>query len=70
MTILCSRTEAAPLCLQEALAIGIPVVAMDCGGTSEIVEHERTGLLVADGLARISHEEVAKGLISWHNWFI
>jgi DNA replication protein DnaC len=21
-------------------------------------------------LARISHEEVAKGLISWHNWFI
>ncbi|MCX6589209.1 MAG: hypothetical protein NTX13_21805 [Acidobacteria bacterium] len=21
-------------------------------------------------LARISHEEVAKGLVSWHNWFI
>ena len=23
-----------------------------------------------DTLARISHEEVAKGLVSWHNWFI
>jgi hypothetical protein len=21
-------------------------------------------------LTRISHEEVAKGLVSWHNWFI
>jgi hypothetical protein len=25
---------------------------------------------VVSRLARISHEEVAKGLVSWHNWFI
>jgi glycosyltransferase involved in cell wall biosynthesis len=33
----------------EALAAGVPVVAVDRGGPSEIVEHERSGLLVPDG---------------------
>ncbi len=40
--------------LIEASALGIPIAAMDTGGTSDIVIPERTGLLsaTADGLAR------------------
>jgi ectoine hydroxylase-related dioxygenase (phytanoyl-CoA dioxygenase family) len=33
----------------EAMAMGKPVVALDDGGTPEVVEHERTGLLSARG---------------------
>lgn len=40
--------------LLEAAALGVPIAAMDTGGTRDIVIHERTGLLSADapGLAR------------------
>jgi len=34
--------------LLEALALGAPLAAMDTGGTGEILEHERSGLLVRD----------------------
>jgi len=30
----------------EAMAAGVPLVASDCGGLSEIVQHEQTGLLI------------------------
>lgn len=43
---LSSRREALPLSLVEALAAELPVVATTVGGIPEIVEHERTGLLV------------------------
>jgi len=33
--------------LLEAAALGVPIAAMDTGGTGDIVEHERTGLLSA-----------------------
>lgn len=32
----------------EGMALGLPVVATDCGGTREVVNHGVTGLLVAD----------------------
>ena len=35
--------------LLEAMALGVPVVAVASGGPTEIVEHERTGLLVETG---------------------
>jgi glycosyltransferase involved in cell wall biosynthesis len=40
--------------LVEAAALGVPLAAMQTGGTADIVEHEVTGLLSADaeGLAR------------------
>lgn len=40
--------------LIEASALGLPVAAMDTGGTSDIVKHEQTGLLSAtpEGFAR------------------
>jgi len=36
-----------PTC--EAMVVGTPVVALDVGGTSEVVRHESTGLLVPEG---------------------
>jgi glycosyltransferase involved in cell wall biosynthesis len=35
-----------PTC--EAMVLGVPVVALDVGGTSAVVRHEETGLLVAE----------------------
>jgi glycosyltransferase involved in cell wall biosynthesis len=41
-----SRSEGLPLVLLEAMACGCPIVAMIVGGVREIVENERTGLIV------------------------
>ena len=43
--LLSSRTEGLPIALIEAAAAGLPAVARDVGGVSEIVAHERTGFL-------------------------
>ena len=47
--VLPSRVEGLPLSLLEGMALGVPVVATDIGGTREAVEHEHTGLLVPVG---------------------
>jgi glycosyltransferase involved in cell wall biosynthesis len=41
------RTESAPVALLEAMAHGRPIVATAVGGVPEIVEHRRSGLLIA-----------------------
>jgi glycosyltransferase involved in cell wall biosynthesis len=41
--------EAYGMAILEAQAAGVPVVAGDAGGVSEIVAHEKTGLLVPEG---------------------
>lgn len=38
--------EGLPLVVLEAMASGLPVIATRCAGIPEVVEHERTGLLV------------------------
>lgn len=40
--------EGIPVALMEALAAAVPVVASSLSGIPELVEHERTGLLVAE----------------------
>jgi glycosyltransferase involved in cell wall biosynthesis len=41
--------ESGPLVVYEAYAAGLPVIGSDLGGIAELVEHEKTGLLVAPG---------------------
>jgi glycosyltransferase involved in cell wall biosynthesis len=44
-----SRSEGLPLAAIEAMAAGVPVVATDVGGISEVVTHHRVGLLAPAG---------------------
>lgn len=41
--------EGIPVALMEAMAQGLPVLATRHSGTPELVEHERSGLLCAEG---------------------
>jgi glycosyltransferase involved in cell wall biosynthesis len=47
--VLPSRSEGFPNAVLEAMAAGLPVVATDIDALREIVDHERTGLLVPCG---------------------
>ncbi|MCY3864662.1 MAG: glycosyltransferase family 4 protein [Chloroflexi bacterium] len=52
--ILCSHSEGAPRCIQEALACGIPVIGSKIGGIQGILRHGETGYLCntdADSIA-------------------
>ena len=50
--VLPSRSEALPNALLEAMAAGLPVISSAIGGTTEVVDDQRTGLLVPAGDAR------------------
>jgi glycosyltransferase involved in cell wall biosynthesis len=58
--------------LLEAAALGVPIAAMDTGGTGDIVKHEVTGLLAtsADGLgdhvARLVNDRVLAASLAEH----
>lgn len=47
-----SWQEGIPVSALEAMACAVPVVATDVGGTTEVVEHGRTGLVVPPGDSR------------------
>jgi glycosyltransferase involved in cell wall biosynthesis len=44
--VLPSFVEGVPVCIMEAMAIGVPVIATNIAGTSELIEDGRSGLLV------------------------
>ena len=41
-----SESEGLPVSIMEAMSFGIPVIATNVGGVSEIVEHEKNGILL------------------------
>lgn len=47
MVVLPSREENFSLAVLAAMAVGVPVIGTCVGGTPEIIDHEKTGLLVA-----------------------
>jgi glycosyltransferase involved in cell wall biosynthesis len=51
MDILVNASDAEPfgIVLLEAMARGVPVVAVDCGGPGEFIVHGKTGVLAASG---------------------
>lgn len=71
LLILPSDKEGLPLAVAEAMAMGVPCIATDVGGTREIVIHGQTGLLVKPGSAEdlcqaieymIAHEDERRGM--------
>jgi len=62
--LLSSFVEGIPVSAMEAMAVGVPVIATNVAGTSELIEDGRTGLLVrpsdpqalADAIARMMQD--------------
>jgi glycosyltransferase involved in cell wall biosynthesis len=62
IVVLCSDAEGVPQSIGQALSMARPVVATNVGGVSELVRHERTGLLIAPGSADVLAESIRRFL--------
>lgn len=56
--VLCSLSEGIPVAIMEAMAAGLPVVATDITGIPELVEHNKSGLLVRPRDSRAIYEAI------------
>lgn len=59
-----SSSEGVPVSIMEAFSAKLPVIATDVGGTSDIVQDKKNGLLIK---ADISKEELAYKILSFYN---
>jgi len=55
-----SYLEGLPTSVLEAGAIGVPIVATDVGGTREIIENYKTGLLIPCGNVEVLRESICE----------
>lgn len=58
--VLSSRTEGTPLVVLEAMRAGVPIVAFAVGGVPDMLEHERSALLVPTGDTRQLGASIAR----------
>ncbi len=65
MDVFVSASDGEPfgIALVEAMALGVPVVAVDAGGPREIIEHEVSGVLVPSGASNDLAEGVERLLV-------
>jgi len=61
--ILPSRFEGMPISLLEAMAAKLPVIASNISGSTELVEHEKNGLLFESE----NHNDLAEKILSLYN---
>lgn len=55
-----SYSEGLPTSVMEPASIGLPIVATDVGGTREIIEHYKTGLLIPFGSVEMLQERISE----------
>lgn len=60
--VLCSHREPLARCVIEAMAMGLPVVVTDSGGTPEIVDDHQTGYITTYGSAEHTASALARAL--------
>ena len=60
LLLISSDREGIPMVVLVAMALGLPVVARDVGGVSEVLEHGITGILVPSGDVRELTESCLK----------
>ncbi|KTT37072.1 glycosyl transferase family 1 [Pseudomonas oryzihabitans] len=58
--VLSSRTEGTPLVVLEAMRAGVPIVAFAVGGVPDMLEHERSALLVPAGDTKQLQASIAR----------
>ena len=61
--VLSSLAEGLPVSAMEAMAVGVPVIATNIAGTSELVDHGKSGLLVSPA----SPEAIADAVVTMAN---
>lgn len=68
-----SESESFSLTCAEALFFGRPLIATDCGGPAEIIDHEKTGLIVpnrdvkgmAEAMKRLANDQTERNDLAW-----
>ncbi len=68
--VLPSRSEGLPLALLEAMAVGLPCIASDVGGSAELIDDRHSGILVpADHVGELAEaiSTILGDLETWHH---